>query len=85
MVGILLDNKCIISSLLYEIITNDLENENFISLSREIYNKYKNSTKITFCSINNFSFKNVYQYVTNKAQCSIYIIFIVKIFVIGIL
>ena len=35
--------------------------------------------------MNNSSLKYIYQCVTNKAKCSIYIIFIVKLFVIGIL
>ena len=85
MIVILLHIKCIISSLMYEIITRDIETENLISILREIYNRYKNSAQIIFFSMNNLSSKYIYQCVTNKAKCSIYIIFIVKLFVIGIL
>ena len=85
MIGIILLIKCITTSLLYQTITRDIRTENLISLLREICNSYKDSVQITFCSINNPSFKHVSNCVNNKAQCSIYIIFIVKILFVGII
>ena len=85
MIGLLLLIKCITTSLLYQTITRDIRTENLISLLREICNSYKDSVQITFCSINNPSFKHVSNCVNNKAQCSIYIIFIVKILFVGII
>ena len=85
MIGLLLHIKCIITSLVYGTITRDIETENLISLLRDICNRYKNSVQTTCCSIINPSSKYVYKCVKNKAQCSIYIIFIVKICFIGML
>ena len=85
MIGVLLYIKCIITSLVYGTITRDIETENLISLIRDICNIYKNSVQTSFCSIFNPSSKYAYKCVKNKAQCSIYIIYIVQIFLIEIL
>jgi len=74
---ILLLLKCIITSLLYEVITRDIKTKNIIYVMREIFNGYINNPS--------FTSKYVSNCLKNKAQCTKYIIFIVKIFLTGIL
>ena len=69
---ILLLLKCIITSLLYEVITRDIKTKNIIYVMREIFNGYINNPS--------FTSKYVSNCLKNKAQCTKYIIFIVKIF-----